>query len=178
MGYVQGVTGIAQVRTSPLLLQSCSAKTMCFILCILLHVLLQMVAALPAGWMADKYRRDYILKGAAALGAIAGASLAITLLYKLPVKVLFGACALLGTYTGFNNAPVEALFADCIPRGKRWGHWQAICLYHLTAMASAHCHEACVGMADFHAECTWHQTVHNAHVQQWYAHVTVLTYSI
>ncbi|DBB11009.1 TPA: hypothetical protein ACH3X3_006490 [Trebouxia sp. C0006] len=89
VGYVQGITGIAQ-----------------------------MVAALPAGWMADKYRRDYILKGAAALGAIAGASLAITLLYKLPVNVLFGACALLGTYTGFNNAPLEALFADCIPRGK------------------------------------------------------------
>ena len=40
VGYVQGVTGIAQVRTFPLLLQSCSAKTMCFILSILLHLLL------------------------------------------------------------------------------------------------------------------------------------------
>ena len=82
-------------------------------------LIMQMVAALPAGWLADKYRRDRILKGAAVLGALAGTSLAITLLNQLPVKALFGACALLGSYTGFNNAPLEALFADCIPRGKR-----------------------------------------------------------
>lgn len=79
----------------------------------------QMVAAVPAGWLADAYRRDRVLKAAAAIGAVAGASLAIALLYQLPIGVLFGACALLGSYTGFNNAPLEALFADCIPRGKR-----------------------------------------------------------
>lgn len=89
VGYVQGITGIAQ-----------------------------MVAALPAGWLADKYRRDYILKGAAALGTVAGATLAVTLLNKLPVAYLCVACGLLGSYTGFNNAPLEALFADCTPRGK------------------------------------------------------------
>ena len=78
-----------------------------------------MLAALPAGWLADRYRRDYVLKGAAALGAMAAVTLAATLLYQLPVQSLFGACALLGVYTGFNNAPLEALFADCIQRGKR-----------------------------------------------------------
>ena len=78
-----------------------------------------MVAALPAGWLADNYRRDYILKGAAALGKVAGATLALTLLNKLPVAYLCVACGLLGSYTGFNNAPLEALFADCAPRGKR-----------------------------------------------------------
>ena len=78
-----------------------------------------MLAALPAGWLADRYRRDYVLKGAAALGAMAAATLVATLLYQLPVQSLFGACALLGVYTGFNNAPLEALFADCIQRGKR-----------------------------------------------------------
>lgn len=83
-----------------------------------------MLAALPAGWLADKYRRDYILKGAAALGTVAAATLAAALLYDLPVQALFAACALLGVYTGFNNAPLEALFADCISRGKR----QAPCL--------------------------------------------------
>lgn len=80
---------------------------------------LQMLAALPAGWLADQYRRDFVLKGAAALGMVAAATLAIALLYQLPVQSLFGACALLGIYTGFNNAPFEALFADCIQRGKR-----------------------------------------------------------
>ena len=80
---------------------------------------LQMLAALPAGCLADNYRRDYVLKGAAVLGAIAAATLAIALLYQLPVPSLFGACALLGMYTGFNNAPLEALFADCISRGRR-----------------------------------------------------------
>ena len=78
-----------------------------------------MLAALPAGWLADKYRRDHILKGAAAIGAVAAATMALALLYQLPTGALFGACALLGTYTGFNNAPLEALFADCIPHGKR-----------------------------------------------------------
>lgn len=78
-----------------------------------------MLAALPAGWLADKYRRDFVLKGAAGLGTVAAATLAIALLYQLPVQSLFGACALLGIYTGFNNAPFEALFADCIQRGKR-----------------------------------------------------------
>ncbi len=36
VGYVQGVTGIAQVRTFQLLVQSCSAKTLCFIFSTLL----------------------------------------------------------------------------------------------------------------------------------------------
>ena len=78
-----------------------------------------MLAALPAGWLADNYRRDYVLKGAAVLGTVAAATMVIALLYQLPVPSLFGACALLGMYTGFNNAPLEALFADCISRGKR-----------------------------------------------------------
>lgn len=78
-----------------------------------------MFAALPAGWLADKYRRDRILKLAAVLGALAGISLAVTLVKSLPMKALFAAMALLGGYTGFNNAPLEALFADCIPRGRR-----------------------------------------------------------
>lgn len=78
-----------------------------------------MMAALPAGWLADKYRRDRILKVAAILGALAGCSLAVTLVKALPLKALFAAMALLGCYTGFNNAPLEALFADCIPRGRR-----------------------------------------------------------
>ena len=80
---------------------------------------MQMVAALPAGWLADKYRRDNILRGAAVLGTVAGSSMALALLYKSPMAQLFLACALLGSYTGFNNAPLEALYADCAPRGKR-----------------------------------------------------------
>ena len=83
---------------------------------------LQMVAALPAGWLADKYRRDRILKAAAVLGALAGVGLAVTLVDALPIKALFAATALLGCYTGFNNAPLEALFSDCIPRGRRYTH--------------------------------------------------------
>ena len=78
-----------------------------------------MLAALPAGWLADKYRRDRVLKVAAVIGTLAGASLAVALVDALPIQALFGAMALLGCYTGFNNAPLEALFADCIPRGKR-----------------------------------------------------------
>ncbi|MCJ1241957.1 hypothetical protein MMC14_009964 [Varicellaria rhodocarpa] len=76
------------------------------------------MAALPAGWLADKYRRDCILRGAV-IGTVAGITLTLALLFRLPIEALFGACALLGTYTGFNNAPLEALFADCIPLGKR-----------------------------------------------------------
>lgn len=92
-----------------------------------------MLAALPAGWLADNYKRHYVLKGAAALGAVAAITLAIALLYQLPVQSLFAACALLGIYTGFNNAPFEALFADCIQRGRRhvssapaWEYWHEL----------------------------------------------------
>jgi hypothetical protein len=46
-------------------------------------------------------------------GFIASASLAIMLLFKLPVDVLFGTGSLLESYTGCNNAPVEIRFADC-----------------------------------------------------------------
>ena len=41
--------------------------------------LLQMIAALPAGWLADKYRRGCTLKVAAVLGALSGVGLAVTL---------------------------------------------------------------------------------------------------
>jgi hypothetical protein len=33
---------------------------------------LQLLLAVPAGWLADRYRRDAVLRGAAAVGAFAG----------------------------------------------------------------------------------------------------------
>lgn len=50
---------------------------------------------------------------ASAYMSTASATLAITLLFKLPVHVLFGTGSLLGSHTGCNNAPGELRFAGC-----------------------------------------------------------------
>lgn len=79
-----------------------------------------MVAALPAGWLADRYRRDVILRVGAGLGAAAGLVLALALAVRPTVWMLGASMALLGVYRGTTSAALEALFADSVPPGQRW----------------------------------------------------------
>ncbi len=48
-----------------------------------------MVLAIPAGWLADVFRRDYICRLSALVGIAAGASMGVFLFYKLPLWFLF-----------------------------------------------------------------------------------------
>lgn len=83
--------------------------------------LAQMAAALPAGWLADRHRRDTLLRAGAGVGAAAGAVLAAALVLRPDaVWALAAASILLGCYRGVYSAALEALFADSIEPGRRW----------------------------------------------------------
>lgn len=85
-----------------------------------LNGIAQLVAALPAGFLADRYRRDTLLRAGALVGAAAGGLLAVALAWQPTVGMLAAASALLGCYSGTYNAALEALFADSVPPGRRW----------------------------------------------------------
>lgn len=79
----------------------------------------QMVAAFPAGYLCDVFRRDSVLKAGAVLGLAAGTILATVLLLRLPIWTLFLAMASLGSYSGFQGPPIESIFADSVSLGER-----------------------------------------------------------
>jgi MFS family permease len=81
----------------------------------------QMLVALPAGFLADRHRRDVTLRIASAMGFMAMLCFGASLLFNLPLWTLFVSLALLGSYRGLNNPPVESIFADSVPTGHRWG---------------------------------------------------------
>jgi hypothetical protein len=78
-----------------------------------------MVAALPAGILADRHRRDSMLRTSALLGLVAGSFLAYTLLLQPTLRNLCIAMVALGTYRGFYNPPLESIFADSVRAGRR-----------------------------------------------------------
>lgn len=80
-----------------------------------------MVTALPAGWLADRHRRDTLLRCGAGVGAAAGALLAWALARAPTVWALAASMALLGCYRGVYSAALEAIFADSVTPGRRWG---------------------------------------------------------
>ncbi|KAI3433329.1 hypothetical protein D9Q98_003147 [Chlorella vulgaris] len=93
-----------------------------------------MVAALPAGWLADRYRRDVILRAGAGWGAAAGLVLALALAVRPTVWMLGASMALLGVYRGTTSAALEALFADSVPPGQSGLYTRK---YVITAVASS-----------------------------------------
>lgn len=80
---------------------------------------LQLVAAVPAGLLTDKCRRDTVLRIAAAIGLVAGLTLTYCLFFSAPVWCFMIAMGLVGAYKGFNNPAIESIFADSVQRGKR-----------------------------------------------------------
>lgn len=69
--------------------------------------------ALPAGFLADRHRRDRTLALGALLGLLAG-SLQLLALVRYPGSALWlgAAMAALGAYSGWTAGPLEAIFAD------------------------------------------------------------------
>jgi len=80
----------------------------------------QLLASLPTGYVADIYRRDTMLKLAAAVGALA-IIVTLTALYVMPgnLVVLVVALAVWGFLWGIANTALGALFADSIADGDR-----------------------------------------------------------
>lgn len=79
---------------------------------------LQLVAAIPAGVLADRHRRDTVLRWGAAVGCAALCWMVYALLSRPTVAVLAAGMALLGLYRGSYNSALEALFADSVQHGK------------------------------------------------------------
>lgn len=81
---------------------------------------MQLFAAVPAGLLTDKCRRDTVLRIAAGIGLVAGLTLAYCLFFSAPVWAFMIAMGLVGSYKGFNNPAIESIFADSVQRGKRY----------------------------------------------------------
>lgn len=106
---------------------------------------MQMLAALPAGWAADRHRRDTMLRCGAVVGAAAGVLLGYALALQPTVWMLAAASALLGCYRGIYSAALEAIWADSIATGRSslytkryaltvvsssFGPWLSLALFH------------------------------------------------
>lgn len=103
-------------------------------------------AGLPAGWLADKFRRDRVLRYASAIMIVAIATTAAALL--LPhwtidiaaqvdsrVLLLMLAMVLWGVSEG-GNPVIESIFADSVPTGNRAGVYTlAFSLYVVSSSA-------------------------------------------
>ena len=79
---------------------------------------MQLLAAIPAGILADRHRRDAMLRAGAAVGALAVLFMAWTLLLHPHVWALTAAMSLLGCYRGVYSSALEALFADSVEQGR------------------------------------------------------------
>lgn len=88
VGYIQGVRGAAQL-----------------------------LFAGPAGWLADRWRRDRVLLWSAVIGALASAGLAAAVSTRAPLWTMCIAMAGMGAYTGASNPASESLFADSVQTG-------------------------------------------------------------
>jgi len=78
----------------------------------------QLVASFPSAILADKYRRDYMLRVASLVGVAAVLSTLVAL-YSTSYIYLIVALCIWGCYWGIANTSISALFADSIKDGQR-----------------------------------------------------------
>lgn len=86
----------------------------------------------PAGYWADKFRRDKILKVSAVLGILA----MFTLAFSNSIFVIMVALFLWGAFQGLNRPAFESIIADSLPTGNRSKVYSRIHLVMQFAMAS------------------------------------------
>eukprot|EP00123_Amoebidium_parasiticum_P018179 comp24125_c0_seq1/m.43768 comp24125_c0_seq1/g.43768 ORF comp24125_c0_seq1/g.43768 comp24125_c0_seq1/m.43768 type:complete len:461 (-) comp24125_c0_seq1:210-1592(-) len=85
---------------------------------------LQALAAIPAGLLADKYRRDTVLKGSAAIGLV-GMVVTLAGLYQFfnnwyeNYLLLTAGLGIFGLYMGAWSPPMYAIYADSVASGQR-----------------------------------------------------------
>lgn len=98
------------------LLQSNDPKYVGILTCIM--GVSQLVSSFPSGVLADKYRRDTILKLSAIVGVIAAISTTVAARDK-SYSVLAVALSIWGLYQGASGTSISALFADSMMDGDR-----------------------------------------------------------
>lgn len=77
----------------------------------------QLLTSFPAGILADKYRRDSVLKIASGVGFIASLSTIIASI-QLSFRGLEVSLAIWGIFWGISKPPLSALFADSMSNGE------------------------------------------------------------
>nr|CCA17688.1 Major Facilitator Superfamily (MFS) putative [Albugo laibachii Nc14] len=80
--------------------------------------LAQVILALPAGYAADRYRRDRMLKVAAGIGVLSGVMTAVAA-GNSSLRLMYVTFAMWGAFSSFHSPAVEAIFADSVPCGRR-----------------------------------------------------------
>ena len=98
------------------LLENNNAEAVGFITAIM--GMTQVFVALPAGHLADTYRRDTVIRIGSVFGAIALAATCFAV-YQQDYQSLVGALALWGVFWGTTSTSIMALFADSIQEGQR-----------------------------------------------------------
>ncbi|MGK3744338.1 MAG: MFS family permease [Bacillariaceae sp.] len=78
----------------------------------------QLCVSIPTGILADKYRRDILLKIGAFFGIVAATATIYAALHP-GYLLLVGALILWGIHWGIVNTAITALFSDSIPDGER-----------------------------------------------------------
>jgi MFS family permease len=90
----------------------------------------QLLTSFPAGYLSDKYRRDFMLKIASLVGFIAST---LTIIAARMQEFMFLAVALSfwGVFQGISNPSVDALFADSMMDGERSKYFtkKIVCRY-------------------------------------------------
>jgi MFS family permease len=78
----------------------------------------QLLVSFPVGFLADRYRRDTMLKLASVVGMVAVMGTLLSL-HLESFSMLVVALAVWGVQWGITNTALSALFADSIPNGER-----------------------------------------------------------
>lgn len=78
----------------------------------------QLAFSLPAGLLADRIRRDAVLRFSGALGLVS-AALTLLAVELSNLTIIYVAFGLWGVFSAFQSPAMEALFADSIPHGRR-----------------------------------------------------------
>lgn len=78
----------------------------------------QLVSTVPAALLADRSRRDTVLRIAGVLG-IVGAGITLMAVENCTLSLLYVAFGIWGLFAAFQSPAMEALFADSVPHGKR-----------------------------------------------------------
>jgi len=90
------------------------------------------VLVFPSGFLADRYRRDSMLKAASVIGITA----MLLLFYSGSIFTIFIAMFFWGAFQGLSRPAYEAIFADSVASGKRSGIYAKIHLTDQIAMAT------------------------------------------
>lgn len=80
--------------------------------------LAQLFTSFPAGYLADRYRRDTMLRVASVV-ALAAIAAILYAAYTSDYRALVVGLAIWGSYWGISNTAMSAIFADSIPTGQR-----------------------------------------------------------